>query len=356
MAEPVLLENDPRRFFDAHCDTIIKMLDEGADFVGGTTSTHIDYPRLRSAGVRAQLFACFVLSERYPEQEVERAEAMIAALEQAIASVEEGMRIARTSGDLRAAFDGGPIAAVVGLEGADPLCGKAENLRLFFESGVRDVIFAWKDNPFSGTAFGADTPLTEEGGRLLGLCEELGVMVDVSHLSDTAFAQVCRASTRPFVASHSNCRAVCPSRRNLTDDMIRALADRGGVMGINLATSFLSPESFGRWEMVRARIADERLTWQEAERRAKEEATSVPRPALDWIARHVVHAMDVGGEDVVGLGGDLDGIVHTPEGVDGVEEYPAIRKLLRRAGLSETQVEKICYRNLLRVFSEVLPS
>jgi membrane dipeptidase len=273
-----------------------------------------------------------------------------------VAATDGGMRIARTSGDLRAAFDGGPIAAVVGLEGADPLCGRAENLRPFFESGVRDVIFAWKDNLFSGTAFGADTPLTGEGERLLGLCEELGVMVDVSHLSDTAFAHVCRASTRPFIASHSNCRALCPSRRNLTDDMIRALADRGGVMGINLATSFLSPESFRRWETVKARIADERLTWQEAERRAREEATSVPRPGLDWIARHVVHAMDVGGEDVVGLGGDLDGIVHTPEGVNGVEEYPAIPKLLRRAGLSETQVEKICYRNLLRIFSEVLPS
>ena len=180
MAEPGPLESNPRQFFDAHCDTVIKMLDEGADFVGGTESTHIDYPRLRSAGVRAQVFACFVLSERYPEQEAERAEAMLATLEEAFATIGEGMRIARTSDDLGAAFEGGPIAAVVGLEGADPLCGKAESLRPFFESGVRDVIFAWKDNPFSGTAFGENTPLTREGERLVGLSEELGVMVEAT--------------------------------------------------------------------------------------------------------------------------------------------------------------------------------
>ena len=348
-------------FFDGHCDTALKVLDEGGDFVGGDRSMHLDLPRLIASGVRALVFACFVLSERYPGEEADRAEQLLDTVERMVATSDGQLRITRTRQDLHAAFAGGAAAAdesaaaILGLEGADPLEGKAENLRRFFDRGVRDLIFAWKDNPFSGTAFGEDTPLTQEGVRLLGLCEELGAMVDVSHLSDAAFGDVCRASSRPFVASHSDCRALCGSARNLTDGMIRALADGGGVMGINLSTAFLSPDSLDRWQRVKVQLRRERLTWQEADKRAKAEAAGLPRPSFDWIVRHVVHAIDVGGEDVVGLGGDLDGILHLPEGIDGVEGYPQIADALRTAGLSDAQVEKVCWRNFVRVFDEVLP-
>ena len=207
----------PPAFFDAHCDTVMKVLDDDVDFVRGEGRAHVTFPAMQEAGVRAQIFACFVLSERFPGEEAERAEAMIRAIGSMAKRTRGEMYVARTRGELGSAFDGGPIAALIGLEGGDPLEGRAENLRRFADLGVRDLIFAWKDNPFSGTAFGEDTPLTREGGRLLGLAEELGVMVDVSHLSDRAFDDVCRMAKRPFVASHSNCRALCPSMRNLTD-------------------------------------------------------------------------------------------------------------------------------------------
>jgi len=197
--------------------------------------------------------------------------------------------------------------------------------------------------------------LTVEGERLLGLCEELRVMVDVSHLSDAAFDDVCRMSTRPFVASHSNCRALCPSSRNLTNEMIRKLADRGGVMGLNLSTSFLSPRALDAWKDVKRELDGQSLHWRERERRSRGIAPSVPRPPFDWIVKHILHAVDVGGEDVVGLGGDLDGVVHLPEGVDGVQDYPKIPHALREAGLTEAQVEKVCHGNFLRVFKEGLP-
>lgn len=342
--------------FDAHCDTALKILDDGVDFANGSRAADVDLPRLRAAGVRAQVFACFVLSERYPGEEADRAERLIGALDRSLSASGGRIRVARTKGDLREGFDErGPIAAIVGLEGADPLEGNPENLRRYYDLGVRDLILAWKDNPFSGASLGHGRPLTDRGRRLLGLCEDLGVMVDVSHLSDTAFAEIARTSKRPFIASHSNCRALCASPRNLTDEMIRSLADSGGVMGITFATGFLALRTAAAWSEIRKSVLAEGLGWREADRRAEEIARSVPRPSIDWIVRHVFHAIDVGGTDSVGLGSDFDGILHRPAGIDGVQDVPRVVEALRSAGLSESQVEKVCFENFRRAFEDVLP-
>ncbi len=341
------------KFFDTHCDTAMKVLDGTLDFTTGDGG-HIGLPGLIEAGSCAQVFACFVLSEQHPNHERERAEAMIAKIYSMAAESGGNLRVVKTSHELRSSCDGGgTIAAIIGLEGADPLDGLAENLRHFYSLGVRDIIPAWQDNPFSGTAFGSNTPLTDEGKRLIELAEELHVMVDVSHLSDKAFVDVCEIAKRPFIASHSNCRVLCPTLRNLTDDMIRELADHGGVMGINLSPSFLSPDyyaqAFPRWQRTL-----ESSTTEEEKKRLHAEVNTLPRPSIDWIVRHVLHAIEVGGEDAIGLGGDLDGITNTPEGIDTIVDYVKIPDLLLSAGLSNAQVEKVCYANFERVFSEVL--
>lgn len=342
------------RFFDAHCDTVMKVLDGTFDFRSGCGEGHVSFPGLVEAGSCGQVFACFVLSERHPGTERERAEEVIAAIQGMIASTHGGMALALTAYDLRRAVSGGPCAALLAMEGADPLEGRPEAFAHFHALGVRDLILSWKDNPFSGSAFGTDTPLTSAGERLVGLAEELGTMVDVSHLSDRAFAGVCRLATRPFIASHSNCRALCPSPRNLTDAMIRALADRGGVIGINLVPSFLDPVFHAQAERHRQEVFAGGATpaaGAEFDRRL----AALSRPSLDWVGRHVLHAIEVGGEDAVGLGGDLDGTNTLPRGIEGVADYPLITELLLELGLSPTQVEKVAWRNLLRVFSEVLP-
>ena len=194
------------KFFDTHCDTVQKVLSGKLDFTTGEGEGHVSLPGMLSAGLCAQIFACFVLSEHYPGSERTRAEEMISAIERMVAGSEGRMKIVRTAAELERSCTDGPIAALIGLEGADPLEGQAENLRHFYDLGVRDIIPAWKDNPFSGTAFGTNTPLTEEGIKLVELAEELRVMVDVSHLSDAAFESVLEVATRPFIASHSNCR------------------------------------------------------------------------------------------------------------------------------------------------------
>ncbi len=348
------VEDSRVRLFDAHCDAPMKVVDDGADFTREDAPMHVTLPGLETAGVRVQVFAsCAVYPDTPSDRVVERGLAMISAVWEMAASSAGRMTVATTASDVHRAMAGGPIAAVIALEGADPLEGKADNLRELAERGVRSVVFAWKDNQFSGTAFGTNSPLTREGLRLLGLAEELGVIVDVSHLSDRAFADVCRASTRPFIASHSNCRAICPHPRNLTDAMIRDLADRGGVMGINLAPHFLSEEAMAAHAALRAEWAakaDNPATRAELAVRRR----ALPRPDLEDVVRHVVHAMKVGGEDVVGLGGDLDGVEALPKGVEGVADYLKLAPLFRRTGLSERQVERVCHANFARIVEDVL--
>ncbi len=343
------------RFFDAHCDTVLKVMDGSLDFRTGSGQGHVSFPGLVEAGSCAQVFACFVLSERYPGRERETAEAALSAIREMIAGTEDGMTLALTASALRAGATGGPIPALIALEGADPLEGRAEAFAHFHRLGVRDLILAWKNNPFAGSAFGEDVPLTAEGERLVGLAEELGTMIDVSHLSDRSFADVLRIARKPFIASHSNCRTLCPSLRNLTDPMIRSLADRGGVIGINLVPAFLDPSFYWETERYRKELfagGETPAAKAELDRRV----AALPRPALDWVGRHVLHAITVGGEDAVGLGGDLDGAVVLPLGIEGIADYPKIADLLLDLGLSVRQVEKVAWGNFARVFSEVLPA
>ena len=343
-------------FFDAHCDTVMKVMDGSLDFQSGAGTGHVSLPDLVSAGSRAQVFACFVLSDRHPGTERETAEMVIATIHDMIDGTGGAMGIALTGSDLRAACTGGPIAGLVAMEGADPLEGEATALEHFWHLGVRVVIPAWKDNPFSGTAFGTNSSLTGRGEELVRVAEDLGTVVDVSHLSDRAFADVCQVARRPFIASHSNCRALCPHPRNLTDHMIRELSDRGGVMGINLHTGFLDPERCVEEGRFARELASRGQTGDEADDLRRQFAANLPRVSPEWVARHVLHAIGVGGEDCVGLGGDLDGTDYLPVGIDGVKDYPKLAPLLLEEGLTSRQLEKVAWRNFERVFCEVLPN
>lgn len=347
-------------FFDAHCDTILKVLDEGADFEHGSGGgLHVTLDGMRTAGMGAQVFACYVLEARNPGRSRERGLEVVAAVHELCGAhrddlmVWEGGPLPLPGARAEAGRTAGPMAAIIALEGADPLEGDPEAIADFHKQGVRLLTLAWDDNPFCGTTFGAGGGLTRRGEELVQLCEELGVMVDISHASDTAFWDVCRVASRPFVASHSNCRAVCSSPRNLTDEMIRALAERGGVMGINLCSSFLSQSYYDQetpareafWTAVRSGAK----SIEEAHEELARATASIPRPPLDVVAAHVKHAINVGGEECIGLGGDLDGIESMPAGMEGVADYPEIAETLLRSGLTERQVERVCWSNFARV-------
>jgi membrane dipeptidase len=361
----------------------MRAFDAGLDFVEGGRQAHVDLPRLLAVGGRVQLFAVFASRSYYPDRDLRAyAEEAIATIHSWAEASAGRLRLALTRADIRGArqqiatdkrmlpsvYPFSSVAyALIGLEGADPLGDQVENLEHFYRLGVRNVIPAWDDNTFSGTSAGPGDGLTAEGRKLIELCETLRVMVDVSHLSDAAFWQVCQIARRPFIASHSNCRGLCPSPRNLTDEQICTLAARGGVMGINLAPDFLEPRYLAAWDAAlaaaTASLGSPSLggvggagptARQKIRQVAGEQWRAIPLPGIEWIGHHVRHAIQVGGEDCVGLGGDLDGISFMPAGMTGVESYPLIPEALLAAGLTEAQVEKVCWRNMARVFGEVL--
>jgi membrane dipeptidase len=362
------------RFFDAHCDTIGLLMEAGADFLvepdgrqgavaEGVLVPHITLPGLKAAGIGTQVFASWVWSGKYKGCEFDIGMAKVEAVRRLCAEYPDDLVLAQTGSDVAASFAAVSPAQVrtavlPSLEGADPLAGEVDNLFPFYEAGVRLITLAWGDNAFCGSSYGDGLGLTKRGFDLIGACESAGVVVDVSHLSDAGFEDVCQVAERPFVASHSNCRSLCPAARNMTDEMIRTVGERGGVMGITLAPGFLSPAYF---EKERAVLADSfqavlagDTPFDEAQVHGAQVMADVPKPSLSLVVDHVKWAINAGGEDCVGLGGDLDGVDYLPDGFVGVEDYPRIEGLLRQAGLSDRQVEKVCYGNFLRLFGEVL--
>ncbi|GAG12350.1 unnamed protein product, partial [marine sediment metagenome] len=254
-----------------------------------------------------------------------------------------------------ACMSGEKVAVIAGLEGAAPLMGEVDKIRPFFRAGVRVLTLAWSDNPFCGSVFGSGSGLTAIGHELIALCEEFGIIIDVSHASDRAFEDIRVIVKKPIIASHSNCRSVCPNPRNLTDEMIRALGDLGGVMGINMGSGFLSTAFFDREKGVRKAFFDAvnsgAKSFEDAMEESRVALIKIARPPMDLITEHVKRAIDVGGEDCVGLGGDLDGVASTPVGMDGVGDYPKIVTLLKKGGLTARQIDKVCHENFFRVLS-----
>lgn len=345
-------------FFDAHCDTIDRVLKGAYDFATGSGCGQVSLRDLVSIRSCGQVMACCVPHRRYPGCEWKHLLSMIAAIEKIVAASGEMLVLVRTAGDLSAVRKERKIALLIALEGADPCRGDSSKLQMLRDLGITSIMLAWCDNEFSGSAFGRNDPLTEEGARLVECAQDAGIALDVSHLSDRGFWALCRLARRPFLASHSNCRALCPSPRNLDDSMIRALADRGGVMGINLYSGFLDPAFYRAYE----RPNRERIMYTDldpegrATERAQSELSSAPRPCLEWVVRHVRHAMRTGGEACVGLGGDLDGSPNLPRGIDRIGDYGRIIDALEVGGLSSAQIEGVCYANFLRCYSDILPS
>lgn len=305
-------------YFDGHCDTIWRCMYGEPAACGGLRENngHLDLLRSGRYGRRAQFFALFDNAATLPSGPVwPHLCAMHRWFREQLAANGDMAVLCRTGWEVDDAVSAGRTAALLSIEGADLLDCKEENLYTAHEWGVRLLNPVWNNaNALSGScAQDADRGLSLQGRDFLRRMEELDIYADVSHLSDPGFWDVMRQARRPVVASHSNSRALCPHRRNLTDDMFRALRDTGGVVGINLNRPF------------------------------------VGGPSIDDLVAHVEHFLSLNGEKTVAIGGDLDGCRDLAAGMTGVESVATLYDALVRRGYGATLLTDILWNNWRRL-------
>ena len=305
--------------FDGHCDTILRCYLEG----GGLRrqAGHLDLERRRGKGRWAQFFAAFGSPEDMPGRSLwEVFLEEYALFRSEVDANADLVAFCRTGEEARAAFAAGKTAAFLSAEGAELLDCDLDKLRLAHRMGVRAVNLTWNHpNALSGTnAEERDRGLSDLGRTFVRTMGELGMLVDVSHLSDPGFWDVMEVTDRPVVATHSNSRAVFPDPRNLTDEQFTAIINTNGVAGLNMYAGFLGED-----------------------------------PDFDTVVSHLEHFLALGGENNVSMGGDWDGITRMPRGMSGIQDMEKLCEHLLRRNYSESLLEKVFYSNLMRVVNEV---
>jgi len=305
---------------DAHCDVILKLLDENQELY--TNTCHFDLQRAREYRGFIQFFAAFIAPD--DTNAYRRAINMLKKFELEVAKNTGHIAVIREYGQIADALAQNKVAAVLTIENGAALQGEMSKLEEFYQLGVRSISLTWNGSNEIGCGVGCDGltgGLTPFGFDVVRRMNELGMLVDVSHINEASFWDVMDTSSAPIIASHSNAKKMCHHKRNLTDHQFMALVKTGGVAGINLCPPFLN-------ESGTADIND--------------------------VLRHIEHFMSLGGEDNIGMGADLDGISTTPVGINGVEDLGKIFDALLSKNYTEEQVKKIAGLNFLRVLENII--
>ena len=316
------------KFFiaDAHTDFLSTLMWKPAVLHGGKdVQLNISKESLLEGNVRIQFFAAFVDATRPKQKNAAlRCLQLIDHYHQMLDAWGAEVIVPLTKENFDSILaENGPIGAVLTIEGGDVIHGSLEALRMFYRMGVRVMGLTFNHSNEIGTSCTGDPNegLADFGIECIQEMNRIGMAIDVSHLNRAGFWDAIQHSTRPIIATHSNCQAITPHVRNLDDDQIRALIQTKGYMGINLYTSFLT----------------------------KEEESS-----LDDIIRHMNHVLSLGGEDILGFGSDFDGLFGCPKEISGAQDYPKIVQRMMAEGYSEEIINKICYQNLSRYIKAFL--
>jgi len=309
---------------------------------GEALRTHTDLARLTSGGVDAQFFSIFA-HPKYKSSEGGlngRAHAMIDALEVQIQRYSSHIELATSAADVRRIASEGKLAALLGLEGGHAIQHNFDKLRAFHARGVRYMTLTWSethnwaDSSSDERRHGGLTPFGRDVVREMN---RIGMVVDVSHCSDETFWDVMDVARAPMIASHSSARALVDNPRNMSDDMLRAVGEKGGVVMVNFGGNFIDPRKASYWK-----IASDVVTHFGP--------SSVP---LEMLIDHIAHVARVAGMDHVGLGSDFDGTLFMPEGLRDVSGFPNVTAALVERGFSEADIHKILGGNALRVLEQV---
>lgn len=340
--------------FDGHNDVLLRLAMEGGvsaaeSFLTGRDG-HIDSPKAVTGGFGGGFFALYVRSpttidDRYGEMNkakyslplpgpVEQADALPAVMEEIaiLLRLESlgALKVCHTTADLRSCFADGKMAAIMHMEGAEAIDADLHALEVLYAAGLRSIGPVWS----RPTIFGHGVPfrfpsspdtgdgLTEAGLRLVKRCNELGVMLDLSHLNEAGFWDIAKHSDAPLVATHSNVHEICSHARNLTDKQLAAIAESDGMVGLNYAAAFLRPDGQMR-----------------------------PDVSFEIMLNHLDHLLEKLGEDRVGLGSDFDGAM-VPDVIGDIAGLPAFRAAMTAHGYDDALLTKICHGNWLRVLDK----
>ncbi len=372
--------NDPRAIHqraitvDMHADTAQRLVDEDVDLNKLLADGHLDAVRAREGGLDAQFFSIWVEPQLFGgggAGAMKRADIQIEAVRNLAATHPETWEVATTADDVRRVAASGKIAALMGLEGGYAIDDNIENVKRYYDMGVRYMSPAWSVSTSwagsSGDAAGETRGLNEFGKQVIGEMNRLGMMIDVSHVSDKTFWDIVNTSTKPVVATHSACRAIANVPRNLTDEMIRALAKTGGVVNVIFYPEHIEPGWSAKKKSVDAEIAPlvQRASEQEqgnvAQKklardrvRFEEYLKRLPPVHVSRIADHIDHIVKLVGVDHVGIGSDFDGVQAVPADMKSVADLPNLTKELLKRGYSASDVEKILGGNMLRVMGQTI--
>jgi membrane dipeptidase len=358
---------------DMHADTTQRMVDERLDINQRLADGQLDAVRMREGGLDAQFFSIWVEPQLYGgggEKAIQRADEQISAVRSLTEKHPDTWELALSAGDVRRIVGEGKLAALMGLEGGYAIDERLEMVERYYRMGVRYMSPAWSVSTSwagsSGDEAGRTRGLSDFGKRVVSEMNRLGMMVDVSHVSDPTFWDIVNTSTKPIIATHSGCRAIANVPRNLTDEMIRAVAKTGGVCSVLFYPEFLEPGWSEKKKEVDAQIAplvqkasDEEpggIAQKKMARdrvRLREYARRLPPVTVSRLVDHIDHIVKLVGIDHVGIGSDFDGIQATPTDLATVADLPNLTAELLRRGYTESDINKILGGNMLRVMEEM---
>lgn len=343
-------EENGMGYIDLHCDALLHFFSSDDFDLFSSNQSSVDFLRLHQAGASAQCFAIYQpTADELMAKNMKDDEYIPYIYQRFSESLERNDHIiapAVTSEDIIRNQREGLVSAILTLEDGRSINGDLHKLEEYRKMGIRMITLTWFQkncfgSPSSDNAEVMNTGLTPFGREAVEKMNDLGIIIDASHLSDGGFWDLIRLSRKPFVASHSNCRALVPHFRNLSDEMIKALADKGGVMGLNFCHFFLRDvRADGN---IGSDVINEIL---------------FKSKKMDWVSsvadmtRHVLHAYHVGGEDVLAIGTDFDGIARDKLEIDSPLQMDKLFTALKKAGLPGSAIEKFIYRNALRVLHE----
>ncbi|MCP2520847.1 membrane dipeptidase [Candidatus Aminicenantes bacterium AC-335-A11] len=353
---------------DTHCDTPMLMMERGLDIGHKSEESDVDLIKMEEGGLDAPFFVIFVPNQLDNKHPAKKALEIIDEIYQQVEKYPDLAEIAYSPEDIVRIHKEGKKAILMGMENGSPIEGSLRLLRNFYRLGVRYITLTHSDNNDICDSSMAKEPkwngLSDFGKEVVLEMNRLGMMVDISHISDKAFWDVLEISKAPVIASHSSVRSLCNVPRNLSDDMIKALAKKGGVIQINFFSNFIDEKYNKKSREIRERLKpemeklkekykdDQPAYWNAAIKLWKKYAP--PPPDIETLINHIDYVVKLVGVDYVGLGSDFDGASSFPKGLEDVSGLPLITYHLLKRGYREEDIKKILGGNLLRVFREVV--